>query len=343
LTRRPFSCPSRLTRSNSKKSAVSVDASAAKSGPACPAEVSHGRAPTYAPASRHMRFPLRVLIPPRRGSIRCFPSAPALFSRPELVPSPHLTSSQESPSREHRRTRSTSVLVVSLSLRRGSEREMGRQPCCEKVGLKKGPWTAEEDQKLVAFLLSHGHCCWRLVPKLAGTPIKREQNWLSHALTLPEQLRRGRVCGVLTSHLLSRAGLLRCGKSCRLRWTNYLRPDLKRGLLSQEEEALVIDLHAQLGSRFVRTIRRDVSLAHRCVCARLAPAVAFFLQREADRTAPLVSFCAGGPRSRLGSPGGRTTRSRTTGTHTSRRSSGRWALTPSRTGRSAAEPNPVNP
>ena len=48
------------------------------------------------------------------------------------------------------------------------EGEMGRQPCCEKVGLKKGPWTAEEDQKLVAFLLSHGHCCWRLVPKLAG-------------------------------------------------------------------------------------------------------------------------------------------------------------------------------
>jgi myb proto-oncogene protein len=45
---------------------------------------------------------------------------------------------------------------------------MGRQPCCDKVGLKKGPWTAEEDQKLVAFLLTHGHCCWRVVPKLAG-------------------------------------------------------------------------------------------------------------------------------------------------------------------------------
>ncbi|RCV08236.1 hypothetical protein SEVIR_1G315700v4 [Setaria viridis] len=95
---------------------------------------------------------------------------------------------------------------------------MGRQPCCEKVGLKKGPWTAEEDQKLVAFLLSHGHCCWRLVPKLAG--------------------------------------LLRCGKSCRLRWTNYLRPDLKRGLLSEEEEALVIDLHAQLGNRWSKIAAR---------------------------------------------------------------------------------------
>ncbi|XP_039795128.1 transcription factor MYB20-like [Panicum virgatum] len=89
---------------------------------------------------------------------------------------------------------------------------MGRQPCCDKVGLKKGPWTVEEDQKLVSFLLNNGQCCWRAVPKLAG--------------------------------------LLRCGKSCRLRWTNYLRPDLKRGLLSAEEEKTVIDLHAELGNRW---------------------------------------------------------------------------------------------
>lgn len=47
------------------------------------------------------------------------------------------------------------------------------------------------------------------------------------------------------------AGLLRCGKSCRLRWTNYLRPDLKRGLLSEYEEQMVIDLHAQLGNRYL--------------------------------------------------------------------------------------------
>ncbi|XP_027330053.1 transcription factor MYB20-like [Abrus precatorius] len=89
---------------------------------------------------------------------------------------------------------------------------MGRQPCCDKVGLKKGPWTAEEDKKLITFILTNGQCCWRAVPKLAG--------------------------------------LLRCGKSCRLRWTNYLRPDLKRGLLSEYEEKMVIDLHAQLGNRW---------------------------------------------------------------------------------------------
>lgn len=89
---------------------------------------------------------------------------------------------------------------------------MGRQPCCDKVGLKKGPWTSDEDKKLINFILANGQCCWRAVPKLAG--------------------------------------LLRCGKSCRLRWTNYLRPDLKRGLLSEYEEKMVIDLHAQLGNRW---------------------------------------------------------------------------------------------
>ncbi|KAG6431808.1 hypothetical protein SASPL_109893 [Salvia splendens] len=89
---------------------------------------------------------------------------------------------------------------------------MGRQPCCDKLGVKKGPWTAEEDKKLINFILTNGQCCWRAVPKLAG--------------------------------------LRRCGKSCRLRWTNYLRPDLKRGLLNQPEEQLVIDLHARLGNRW---------------------------------------------------------------------------------------------
>ncbi|XP_076911985.1 transcription factor MYB20-like [Bidens hawaiensis] len=89
---------------------------------------------------------------------------------------------------------------------------MGRQPCCDKVGLKQGPWTADEDKKLINFILTNGQCCWRAVPKLAG--------------------------------------LLRCGKSCRLRWINYLRPDLKRGLLSEYEEKMVIDLHAQLGNRW---------------------------------------------------------------------------------------------
>ncbi|KAE9606904.1 hypothetical protein Lal_00026275 [Lupinus albus] len=95
---------------------------------------------------------------------------------------------------------------------------MGRQPCCDKLGVKKGPWTTEEDKKLINFILTNGQCCWRAVPKLAG--------------------------------------LKRCGKSCRLRWTNYLRPDLKRGLLTESEEQLVIDLHARLGNRWSKIASR---------------------------------------------------------------------------------------
>ncbi|XP_052190588.1 myb-related protein 315-like [Diospyros lotus] len=92
---------------------------------------------------------------------------------------------------------------------------MGRKPCCDKrLGLKRGPWSNEEDHKLINFILTNGIHCWRMVPKLAG--------------------------------------LLRCGKSCRLRWMNYLRPDLKRGALSDAEEDQIIQLHARLGNRWSR-------------------------------------------------------------------------------------------
>ncbi|KAJ4745994.1 MYB-related transcription factor [Rhynchospora pubera] len=89
---------------------------------------------------------------------------------------------------------------------------MGRSPCCEKVGLKKGPWTPEEDQKLLAYIEEHGHGSWRALP--------------------------------------AKAGLQRCGKSCRLRWTNYLRPDIKRGKFTMQEEQTIIQLHALLGNRW---------------------------------------------------------------------------------------------
>lgn len=46
--------------------------------------------------------------------------------------------------------------------------QMGRSPCCEKVGLKKGPWTPEEDQKLLAYIEEHGHGSWRALPQKAG-------------------------------------------------------------------------------------------------------------------------------------------------------------------------------
>ena len=45
---------------------------------------------------------------------------------------------------------------------------MGRSPCCDESGLKKGPWTPEEDQKLIKHIQNHGHGSWRALPKLAG-------------------------------------------------------------------------------------------------------------------------------------------------------------------------------
>nr|CAD98762.1 MYB transcription factor R2R3 type [Populus tremula x Populus tremuloides] len=87
---------------------------------------------------------------------------------------------------------------------------MGRSPCCEKAHTNKGAWTKEEDDRLVAYIRAHGEGCWRSLPKAAG--------------------------------------LLRCGKSCRLRWINYLRPDLKRGNFTEAEDELIIKLHSLLGN-----------------------------------------------------------------------------------------------
>jgi myb proto-oncogene protein len=89
---------------------------------------------------------------------------------------------------------------------------MGRSPCCEKAHTNKGAWTKEEDQRLVAYIKAHGEGCWRSLPKAAG--------------------------------------LQRCGKSCRLRWINYLRPDLKRGNFTEEEDDLIINLHGLLGNKW---------------------------------------------------------------------------------------------
>ncbi|BBH03769.1 myb domain protein 86 [Prunus dulcis] len=93
-------------------------------------------------------------------------------------------------------------------------KEMGRHSCCLKQKLRKGLWSPEEDEKLFNYITRFGVGCWSSVPKLAG--------------------------------------LQRCGKSCRLRWINYLRPDLKRGMFSQQEEDLIISLHEVLGNRWAQ-------------------------------------------------------------------------------------------
>ncbi|KAL5719360.1 hypothetical protein ACHQM5_012149 [Ranunculus cassubicifolius] len=89
---------------------------------------------------------------------------------------------------------------------------MGRPPCCDKVGIKKGPWTPEEDIILVSYIQEQGPGNWRSVP--------------------------------------TNTGLLRCSKSCRLRWTNYLRPGIKRGNFTPHEEGMIIHLQALLGNKW---------------------------------------------------------------------------------------------
>ncbi|GAB4840855.1 hypothetical protein Ancab_021615 [Ancistrocladus abbreviatus] len=86
--------------------------------------------------------------------------------------------------------------------------------CCSKQKVKRGLWSPEEDEKLVKCITTHGHGSWSSVPKLAG--------------------------------------LQRCGKSCRLRWINYLRPDVKRGSFSEEEERTIIEVHRIVGNRWAQ-------------------------------------------------------------------------------------------
>uniref|UniRef100_A0A0D3F842 Uncharacterized protein n=1 Tax=Oryza barthii TaxID=65489 RepID=A0A0D3F842_9ORYZ len=90
---------------------------------------------------------------------------------------------------------------------------------CEKPrpNYRKGLWSPEEDQKLRDYILRHGHGCWSALP--------------------------------------AKAGLQRNGKSCRLRWINYLRPGLKHGVFSPEEEETVMSLHAALGNKWSRIAR----------------------------------------------------------------------------------------
>ncbi|OEL28874.1 Transcription factor RAX2 [Dichanthelium oligosanthes] len=90
---------------------------------------------------------------------------------------------------------------------------MGRTPCCDRAAVKRGPWSPEEDDALRTYVQRHG----------SGG------NWIA----MPKK-----------------AGLKRCGKSCRLRWLNYLRPDIRHGGFTDEEDAVIISLYSQLGSKW---------------------------------------------------------------------------------------------
>ncbi|MED6174531.1 hypothetical protein PIB30_069937 [Stylosanthes scabra] len=97
---------------------------------------------------------------------------------------------------------------------------MGCQQQIEKTKAKhrKGLWSPEEDNKLRNYILNYGHGCW------SSVPIK--------------------------------AGLQRNGKSCRLRWINYLRPGLKRGMFTKQEEDTILTLHHMLGNKWSQIAQR---------------------------------------------------------------------------------------
>lgn len=90
---------------------------------------------------------------------------------------------------------------------------MGRALCCDNANVKKGPWSPDEDSKLKEYMHKYG---------TGG-------NWLA----LPQKV-----------------GLKRCGKSCRLRWLNYLRPNLKHGGFSEKEDNIICSLYVSIGSRW---------------------------------------------------------------------------------------------
>ncbi|KAA8516584.1 hypothetical protein F0562_016910 [Nyssa sinensis] len=95
---------------------------------------------------------------------------------------------------------------------------MGYQVAMQEEKLRKGPWLEEEDEWLNAIV------------GLLG-----ERRWDS---------------------LAKASGLRRSGKSCRLRWMNYLRPNLKHGPISIEEEEIIVQLHERWGNKWSKIARR---------------------------------------------------------------------------------------
>lgn len=82
----------------------------------------------------------------------------------------------------------------------------------EEMDMRKGPWTMEEDIILANYIAKQGEGRWNSLAQCAG--------------------------------------LKRTGKSCRLRWLNYLRPDVRRGNITLEEQLLILELHSRWGNRW---------------------------------------------------------------------------------------------
>ncbi|XP_073269650.1 transcription factor MYB59-like [Primulina huaijiensis] len=110
------------------------------------------------------------------------------------------------------------LLVTRKSMKRDSRYSQKEEGKMEKDEMRKGPWTEEEDVQLVLYVNLFGDRRWDFIANVSG--------------------------------------LKRSGKSCRLRWVNYLHPGLKRGKMSPHEERLVLELHSKWGNRWSRIAQK---------------------------------------------------------------------------------------
>ncbi|CAM8960813.1 unnamed protein product [Rhodiola kirilowii] len=146
------------------------------------------------------------------------PSGHILTSPSSLSPHPHKITNQFISQSLHKQQTVALIFNILSNRTMMKDRRIAKlpakiTPCCSKdETIKRGPWTAEEDEVLARFIAKEGEGRWRTLP--------------------------------------SRAGLMRCGKSCRLRWMNYLRPSVKRGRIAPDEEDLILRLHRLLGNRW---------------------------------------------------------------------------------------------
>jgi len=79
--------------------------------------------------------------------------------------------------------------------------------------LVKGPWTKEEDERVVELVQKYGPKRWTLIAK----------------------------------HLKGRIG-----KQCRERWHNHLNPDIKKTAWTEEEDRIIYNAHKQWGNQWAK-------------------------------------------------------------------------------------------
>ncbi|CAD6255702.1 unnamed protein product [Miscanthus lutarioriparius] len=110
------------------------------------------------------------------------------------------------------RPAATAPMMAKQEREADDEHEEEQRQAANAEELRRGPWTVDEDLTLINYIADHGEGRWNALARAAG--------------------------------------LKRTGKSCRLRWLNYLRPDLKRGDFTADEQLLILDLHSRWGNRW---------------------------------------------------------------------------------------------